>query len=92
MIAEPEWQGRGLPEYGALLNEVNKNLLLFRHLNLDIIDMATTGVVFLVGGNDSFSGIPCVDDFDDHVMGWRGDASHRIVREFVAFNVSIVGK
>jgi len=72
MIAEPpEWQERGLPQYGALLNEANEDLFLFRYISLDIVGMAAAGVVFPIDNNGSFSQTLCVDDFDAHAMGWR---------------------
>ena len=72
-----------------LLNEVDENLLLFRHPNLDSLDTATTGMGFLLDSNDGFSRIPCVGNFDDHAMDRSEDTSHWIVLEFVTLNENI---
>ncbi|PUU76678.1 hypothetical protein B9Z19DRAFT_1129378 [Tuber borchii] len=53
---------------GTPLNEVNENLLLFPHSNVDKLKIATTGVVFLLDSNDGPREIACVDHPDDHAM------------------------
>jgi len=77
---------------GGLLNEVNENLLLFRHLNLDNLDIAITRVDFLFHSNDSFSRIPCVVDLDYYAMRMSKNGVRWIALEFVALNENIAVK
>jgi len=49
-------------------------------------------VPFLTDGNDSFSLIPCLADFDDHAIGRSKYASHWILLEFVILNENITCK
>lgn len=54
---EPVARARVFSVGGRLLEEVNENPLLFRHSNVDRLDIATSGVIFLFNSNDGPSEI-----------------------------------